>query len=465
MFLIKEKMTGPHRANGSSRMSGWLQPFLVLGLIAYADATFANDDFFATIDLEVSEPSRDSLQTRWSIKQLASYGLADPGSEFARAESGVNKVGTRLQGELDYRFSPAVAARFELEYFHDAVYSLNSDINPSREELNRFRNRVQARDIYLDIDLSPRWNLRAGNQIVAWGQAETLVINDLIAPLNNYTIMQADLKDLRLHTPAIKLTRSDNLLTLDALVTYDAGYNDIAPEGNEFDPFIQLRALPFAVKQDKADNRNEFFFRAKHNFRGGDISLILADANHNELSLTRTDSDTFYFSQERIQSLGLSASYNKGLWVYKGEIALHHNKPVMPAAPVFLDYLQGWENRDQTLAMVGFDYAGFGNATVSAELNYVHTSGNSEFLQLEKNELGATTSLHWSDDNQKLSLNAHFIGLLNANGFVFRANAEYALTDNFKLGSLLVAYEADADDSLFAYRNNDVIQLYVQYYF
>ncbi len=445
------------------------QVTLVVLALGFATPSMADNDFFASIDLAESSgrssATEKTMASRWSIKQLASYGLADPGNSFARTESGLNKMETRLQGELDFRFTTAVAGRVELEYFHDAVYSLNGDIHPSSEELDTFRNRVQARDIYLDLDLSPVWNLRAGNQIVAWGQAETLIINDLVAPLNNYTIMQADLKDLRLHTPAIKLTRSDATLTLDGLVTYDAGYNDLAPEGNEFDPFIQLRNLPFTIKKHKADRRSEYFFRVKHSFKGGDISLILADANHNELSLANTSADTFYFTQERIQALGLSGTYNKGLWVYKAEMAFHHNKPLMPETGAFMDYLQGWEKRDQALAMVGFDYAGFGDATFTLELNAVHTSGNTRPLAVDTNEVGATTSVHWSDENQKFNVNLHLISLLDGNGVIFRANTEYSLTDNLKLGSLLVTYDAGREDSLFVYRNNDAIQFYAQYFF
>lgn len=438
---------------------------LVLAASVQAGNSCAADDFFTDIDVAVEAPERESIQSKWSIKQLGSYGSGAPGERFARSESGLNKIETSVHAEFDAKFSPSVTARFELELVHDAVYALNSDINASTDELDTFKNRYETRDIYLDMNLTKEWNLRAGNQIIAWGQAETLVISDLIAPHNNYTFMQADLNDIRLHVPALKLTRSDNNFTLDTVITYAAGFNYLAPEGNEFDPFIQLRELPLALQQHKASRRSEYFVRLKHNFQGGDISLIAADANNNELSLAHTTAEAMHFTQESFQALGLSGSYSAGLWIYKTEMGVHWNKPIAPAASEFMNYLQGWQKRNQTLAMAGFDYVGFGDATVSFELNYVHTQGETHTLALDKNELGATTSLNWSDENQTLSLNAHVISLLNTNGTIFRANVEYALTDSLKLGALLVTYSAPENASLFLYRNNDVVQIYCQYHF
>lgn len=438
---------------------------LILVAIVHADNTCAADDFFTVIDVAVDKPDESRIHSKWSIKQLGSYGLSAPGDHFARTEPGLNKMENILHAEFDARFSSSITGRLELELFHDAVYALNSDISASEDELETFRNRYEARDMYLDMDLSSAWNLRAGNQIIAWGQAETLAISDLIAPNNNYTIMQADLKDIRLHVPALKLTRSDRNFTLDTVITYDAGFNYLAPKGNEFDPFIQLRDFPFNLHQHNASRRSEYFLRLKRNFQGGDISLIAADANNNELSLERTTTDTIYFTQERFQALGLSGSYNAGLWIYKAELGIHWDKAVMPNASEFMNYPQGWEKRDHSLVMAGFDYVGFGDSTVSLEINYVHTQGKTESLAVERDEVGATASVQWSDENQKLTLNAHVISLLNNNGTIFRTNAEYALTDSFKVGALLVNYDAQKNDSLFPYRNNDAVQFYWQYHF
>lgn len=431
----------------------------------WINSTHASDDFFSDIDIAVESPNQSEWRSLVSIKQLASYGTASPGDYFARSEIGLNKMETSFHGELEGRLSSSVTGRIELDYFHDFVYSLNDDIHPGKEEINLFENRLELRDFYLDVDLSARWNMRIGNQVIAWGQSETLAINDLISPLNQYTLMQAELKKLRLQVPAIKISHSNESFTLDTIVSYNAGYNDIAPEGNEFDPFIQLRSLPFDIETHKASTRSEFFVRLKHNFVGGDLSVMAADANHNELSLDNTQNNIMYFTQERIQSVGMSGSYNHGLWVYKAELAHHWNKPITPTSESFAVFLQGWALRDQTLAMAGFDYVGFGDATLSFEMNYVHTSGNTDLFAVEKDEFGATSSLTWSDQNQKLTLSAYMISLLNSNGFILRANADYAFTDQFNMGVQIVNYSAQPNDSLFLYRNNDVAQLYFYFHF
>ncbi|HSG93342.1 MAG TPA: DUF1302 family protein, partial [Methylotenera sp.] len=323
---------------------------LLIACCALNDADASSDDFFVDIDVNVDNLDQLPSPNKWFIRQLFSYGLEAPGQRFSRSNAGFNKVETSVKGEFSHTFSERISGRIEAEAFYDAIYRLDTDIQASSLELSEFETRYQLRDAYLDLSLTEQWHLRLGNQIIAWGQSDAVVIADVIAPHNNYTLLQADLRDVRLQVPAAHFTRSDSNLTLDIVLTYDAGFNHLAPLGNEFDPFISLRDLPQQLAQNKADNKTEYFLRLKHNFHGGDISLIIADANNNNLTLQHTTPEQFTFSQDRFSALALTSSLSQGLWVYKAELGVHHNKALMPAATQFNNYLAGWPEHDQLLS-------------------------------------------------------------------------------------------------------------------
>ncbi|MDP5151043.1 DUF1302 family protein [Rheinheimera baltica] len=424
-----------------------------------------SDDFFADIDVNVDNLNQLPSPNKWFVRQLLSYGVEAPGQGFSRSEVGFNKIETSIHGEVSYTFSERISGRIEAEAFYDAIYRLDSDIQPSAQELSEFETRFQLRDAYLDISLTEQWHLRLGHQIIAWGQSDAVVIADVIAPHNNYTLLQADLRDVRLQVPAAHFTRSTSDFTLDMVLTYDAGFNQLAPLGNEFDPFIALRDLPQPLAQYNADNKIEYFVRLKHNFHGGDVSLIMAEANNNTLTLQQAKAEQLSFSQDRFSVLALTSSLSQGLWVYKAELGVHHNKSLMPAATKFNHYLGGWPQHDQLLSMAGFDYVGWRNTTLSLELNLQHTAGDTDALSIDKNEYGAMFSLLWSDTNEKLTVKANAISMLDNNGRIFRLNLEYPLTDAFKVGGLLVHYHFNQSDTLYPYRNNDVVQIYGQYDF
>jgi hypothetical protein len=422
-------------------------------------------DFFTSIDVSMEDKKDNPLQQKWLLKEFISYGTQAPGVEFSRQEEGINRVETSLSGQLQYRISERFSATAEVLVIHDAVYRLRDQIEPSQDEVDTLETRVEARDIYLDVALMDLWHIRAGNQIIAFGQTESLVISDLIAPHNNYTLFQADLKNTRLAVPGLQLSRSDEVLTLDSVITYKAGFNQLAPEGNEFDPFILLRSWPLVIRTQKSTQEYEYLLRLKRSFRGGDLSIVAADVNHNELSLQHTKDNVLLFGQERIQALALSSSINHEFWVFKGEMGTHFNKPQMPKTAYFMNYLQGWPERDQQLAMLGFDYVGLGDVTVSLEINYTHTSDDLEQLDVEKNVYGTMASVYWSDANDKLNINAYGITMPSNSGHIFRINADYKLTDQLKIGGQWVAYSAQKNKSLYPYSNNDAAQLFFIYNF
>lgn len=444
---------------------------LLYGAITLAHA--GDDDFFGDIDTssfnteaKVNEP----LSTTGWFKQVFGYGLADPRNDFARSRAGMNKVESSLQLQTDWQASDKLSYRFSIRLLHDAIYQLDSDLNPSREELSDYENRIEYKDIFVDAQLSDKLYLRFGNQIIAWGEAETLAVTDVVSLKDNRTFGQADLEDTRLQVPAAKLSYYFDGFMLEGVITHNVGSDEQAPAWNEFDPFIGFRQLGMSIATTRVRNDQEYFLRLRQEFSGGEWSLVLADANANELSLSKIDAQTeqtrLIYSQDRFQVLGISGNWTQGLWIFKAELGTHFDVAMAPKNALFFDAVNGWQNKNQLRSVLGFEYVGFGDASVTFELDYIRTSGDVEGLSVDKNQLGFNTRVFWQDENSEWTLQGDWTKIPDNNGDIFRASVDYAFTDAVKLGASVIAYQAhSADRQLYNYRNNDVIKLSLKYAF
>ncbi|MEQ8955806.1 MAG: DUF1302 family protein, partial [Gammaproteobacteria bacterium] len=221
---------------------------LFLHLFCLSGPALAQDDFFNTIDINVAE---EVSAGDWSIlgwvTEKVGYGLEAPPPGFSRQGEGLNKLESSLFGQLDWQVSESTAFRASGKAYHDAVYRVEDSTPFHPDEINEFRSRYEVRDLYLEHQADNGFYIKAGHQLQAWGYGEYLRITDLVNIEDQYTIGQQDLQDLRLQVPALQFSYRFPAVVLDTVVAYRAGRNDIAPAGDEFDPFGALRQAGFQV--------------------------------------------------------------------------------------------------------------------------------------------------------------------------------------------------------------------------
>lgn len=452
-----------------------LGPNLALGITFSILPTplpsFAQDDFFSTV--EVSDDGKQSIDQSFSLigwaVQKVGYGLEAPGPLFSRQQRELNRVETSLFAQLDVPLPDNSAFRISGRALHDEIYRIK-DNDYTYDEVNEFRNRYEIRDFYFEKEFDNGLYFKIGNQILAWGQAEYLRVTDLINIEDQYTFVQQDLEDLRLQIPAALLNFDLGSWSIDAVYTYDADANNLAPELDEFDPFIAFRSNGTFIIEEVPEREQEVFFRASTQLASGELQFVAGEFNDNLPTLVRLEAlgspnPRLYFSQNRMRALGFSANWVEGSWLFYGEAAIHTGKRVRPNLETFFKKVGGWDEKEQLLSVLGAEYNGFENLQLAMELDLIHTRAHTSSMLLAEDQIGAGVRAFWTPLNQRLQILAVWSELVGSTGRVIRVSADYNWSDTIDFGLLWVDYQTESDSPFVPFENNDVIQLQLRYSF
>ena len=443
-----------------------------MGVAGYPAVTQAQDDFFGTIDVDL-DASADGDGRPYSligwITEKVSYGLEDPGPLFSRQEKELNKVETSLFAQLDTSIGSAIHLRISAKVYHDAIYQLRDDIDFSEDERDKFRNRFEVKDFYLEGQTDGGLYLKLGEQILAWGMAEYLRVTDLINTEDQYTFGQQDLEEFRLQVPALLASYSLGGWVLDGVVTYDAGRDDIGPKGDEFDQLIRLRDLEIGMRRHDPDRKAEAFVRASSHYSRGDLQFVAAEFNDNALSVDQilageSVGSLLSLTQNRMRAIGFAANWTQNSWLFFGELGAHFDKAVRPARDAFFTRDGAWDEKDQILSVLGVEYSGFRNLLLSFELDNTHIRGHDEFMFADRDQSGFGARLYWTAINDRLEVLAVWNEPDNSSRFA-RLSVDYHWSDSLEIGMLWVDYHSESDSILYEFRNNDVFQLQLRYNF
>ncbi len=448
-----------------------LATVLLFFLGTHAQPAAAQNDFFNTLDIAIEDnAANESTHTLigWLNADLG-YGLQNPGALFSRQDAEANKAEFSLFAQWDARLAERSNFRFSAKAYHDEIYRLQ-DHNPySRDELSTFRNRFEVKDFYVEHEFDNGIYLKAGNQILAWGMSEYLRVTDLINTENQYTFGQEDLEDLRLQVPAVLASVNAGNWTLDSVITVEAGNNDIAPAGDEFDQFAALRAAGASPVIREPEKQTEFFLRASTQYAHGDLQIVAGEFNDNALTIDRiigtASASQVILQQNRMRALGFAINRVLGSWLLFSELGVHRNKAIRPANNSLFAQLRGWERKNQLLAVFGAEYNGFRNLILSAEVDITRTQDNSRALYGPATQTSFGVRAYWTALNERLQLVAVSNQLAEGNGRIDRLSIDYDWSDNLSLGMLWVNYSAPASSYVNLFSRNDVLNVRVRYNF
>ena len=433
----------------------------------------AQDDFFSTIEVDTSARNRRTDMPfslfGW-VTQKVSHGFESPGPLFSRSDKELNKIETSLFLQLDTDFGAESNFRISAKAYHDEIYRFNDDTRYSDDERNEFRNRFEIKDFYIERQYDNGFYLKIGKQMLAWGLAEYSRVTDLINTEDQYTFGQQDLEDIRLQVPAILASYATAGWVFDSVVTYRAGSNDIAPDGDEFDQFITIRDSGLTLLRKDTKQDTEYFFRASTHFARGDFQLVLGEFNDNaltvdQISAVKSVSPRVTYRQNRMRALGIAANWVGGSWLYFGELGMHLDQAVRPNSDAFFRQLNGWDQKDQLLSVLGIEYSGFRNLLLTFEIDSIHTRDHDAFMQADEDQISFGSRLYWTALNERIQVLAVWKELADNAGRVSRISVDYNWSDSLDLGLMWVDYHSDDNSMFYEFRNNDVFQLQFRYNF
>lgn len=431
---------------------------------------FAQDDFFNTIEVEIEQAQTSDFSVIGWVTQNVTYGLEAPGSLFSRSDRELSGLQSSLYVQADGKLTEKSNFRVSGKVYHDEIYRIKNDVPHSKEERDQLRNRHEVRDFYVDYEADNGLYLKVGNQILAWGLSEYLRVTDQINVEDQFALAQQDLEDLRLQTPAILMSYRLGDWLIDTVVTYDGDRDQIAPARDEFDQFVSFRDSGFTINRQETKNSTEGFFRLSTQLPSGDFQLVAGEFNDNALSVDnmaalRSTSPIINFNQNRMRMVGAAANWVEGPWLFYGEVGLHSDRAVRPTVDAFFRQVDGWDQKDQTLAVVGVEYTGFSNLLLGLEIDNIHTHDHDRFMtgDIDQTSLGAR--FYWTALNERLQVLGVWNKLANNWGAVSRLSVDYNWSDNLDIGFLWVDYHLSRDSFLYQFRNNDIVQLQLRYNF
>jgi hypothetical protein len=307
-------------------------------------------------------------------------------------------------------------------------------------------------------------SIKAGVQILIWGESEGGAITDVISPRDYSEAFFVSLEASRIGQPMILVDQFTSLGDVSAFFIPDPEFNKY-PEDNtayHYDEFGD----PVRYREESSDARNyEFGGRWKKTFGQSDVALMAASLIENdyihrfdgvgadgEMILTK--------KKERFTLAGLTFNYVRGSFLYKGEIGMkfpqHFNN-----ADVQI------EKRDVLDASLGLEYSPGGAYTLGLELVNRHIiDWDSDLVAARENTTSAV--LLWEKNflNETFSVSWMSIYSTPDQGYLHTLRTAYQWTDH-----LCLKFEAfypdisDPENSLWVYRDQKQMALIIQVQF
>jgi len=371
---------------------------------------------------------------------------------------GLSRLRSKLNLELDYDFAPKWRTHLAGYGFYDAAYQLNGRSNYTSDVLNTYESESELGEAWVQGKLSRNIDLKLGRQIVVWGKSDNIRVTDVLNPLDNREPGMVDIEDLRLPLGMAKLDYYIGDWGLSAMAIPEIRFNKNPAFGSDFYPYPT--PMPTEVVPASGGKNAEYAFAANGIFSGWDLSLYWAqiydDTPHNVMLAAAPQ-----LQHSRLTMTGLAANAAVDNWLFKAELA-HFNGLKYSSLP--------GETRKRFDTLLGVEYSGLSETTLSLEIVNRHVSSYTSILQSDGiNQDEWQTALRYQGDFMHARL--HMLVLLSAfgsnlNGGGFsRYSAAYDLADALTITGGVVTYQKGDRLPFNTIYNNDRLFVDLKYSF
>jgi hypothetical protein len=421
---------------------------------------FEDEEVFIETTME-GEPSFWELDG--AIGVSTSYAFAHDSSEPIKKEyRGLAVLRAQLALQLDLNLPRRWRARVAGRGFYDFAYVIKGRGSFTDDALNEQEDELEFQEIWLQGSLLPQLDLKFGRQIVNWGQSETIRILDVLNPLDNREPGLVDIEDLRLPVTMTRLDYFHGPWALTGIAVHEIRFNEDPVYGSEFYPFAI--PLPGQDVPGNGGGNTEYAAALTGVFSGWDISMHWArffdDRPHLELVPSGP-----VLRHSRLEMVSASGNWALGNWLLEGEAAYFDGVEFFTSSGTV-------KEKSRFDVLVGFEYAGFRDATLTLEVANRHIidfeSDLAAGLNLaQRNSL--ETAFRYSSDfmNSRLHLTylAVAFGLTADDGGFMRLSLDYELRDALTLGGGLVLYKGGDLPTFEGIRRNDRLFFTAKYSF
>ena len=455
----------------------------------------ALEDIFAGFDDEVDEnfesrPEKDHdtrgeghIDLTGSLSLGASYNVTDhrssigpnpppaPGTDY----SGIQRLRARADVQADISLPSDWKGRVQAFAFYDFAYLIHGKELYTQDVIEDYELEAEILDLWVQGSLASWLDLKLGRQVVNWGRSDTLRVTDIWNALNNREPGMVDIEELRLPSTMARADAYFGQWQLTALVVPEIRYDYNPPPGSDFFPALDFEGLPdppagappkAVLAQSLLSNSGqaneieqwgatpEFGGALTGTFSGWDISLYAARIYQNQTSsvigLPNPSLASAYridTRPDRITMLGAGLNYTRGSWLLKTELAFLDDLDYSFLIPNPGFSLPADETpfliSSQQLArfdwMLGLEYYGFGDTTVSLDFAHRHVIDYDPWLAFFPNyvyENSFEAALRIGSDFLNGRIRTGILGVVLANekgfqGGILRLWGDYELMEAF----------------------------------
>lgn len=428
-------------------------------------------------DIVVEEPKDYSFGG--FLKQDISYAFAVPDKDlpFTRDRAEINKFRTTANLEFNWTISPKWKLKISGNSFYDAYYTQQGRDEFPDETLDAYERESEFRDTFVEGNVDGGLWLKVGRQIIAWGESEGTQIVDMANPRDNRELGLVDIEDARIPVFATKISYLVDNWELNLVGIHEFRANKTGTEGSDYDPYVSFRKnakIDDAEDPKDEDARMELLARVFRSFNGGDFSLIAADTLEDDSYLDFDPQFGGYIPRyKRIRTYGVAGNFVKGSWLFKMEAASKKDSALARTPEDLQAQLRAnvkepksWSEKDLTQLMLGVDYSGVTDLSVTFEVSATQIEDYEDNLMNDEIRAAPSLTLRYDTWNDTLHPSFLWVRLPNDNGDLIRASADYDLMDALQLSGGFALYDAAReDDLLYAYKENDRLFASIKYSF
>jgi len=424
-----------------------------------------------TEELESESLSDFTLNGNIAFKASVGYHKHEvDGSDY----SGVNQAQAALYLQLDGKLSDDWKLRISGDTFYDAIYDLRSYEEYRQEVLDDYRTQLRLDDTYIQGRLTPELDLKAGRQVVVWGKSDNIRITDVINPLDNRLPGMTDIEDLRLSVGMAKFDYYAGQWNLSLMIIPENRIMMEATPRGEFFPVDTVFTVPGGIVDPFPElitpstswENMQYAFAANGVFRGWDLSFYAADVLDQKWHFIENPSVTAPVLSDRtvskVKMLGSAVNISEGSWLLKAEAA-------------FLDgvkYNNTPDEKQRLDALIGFEYMGIADTTLSLELANRHIFDHEAGMKtqadfVDKDEMQTALRATRSFLNETIDLTAlvSMFGQKWENGGFARVWMEYELMQAVNVNVGVVDYIGGDKPFIESIKDNDRVFADIQYSF
>jgi hypothetical protein len=397
-----------------------------------------------------------------------------------------SKIRSVLNLSLEYKIVDGWKSKIGWNGFYDYAFQYDGQDKYTDETLEDYETESEIRDLYLDGIVTDWLRLKVGRQVIAWGESDGTQIVDLINPRDQREIGQVDIEDARIPVTASKISFLASPWVLDLVAIHEIRPNRNGRVGSDFDPYVSLRSQGLTIADEEVPDstfeHTELLMRLSAYLSGGDVSLVWADVYDDNAYL---DADTQMVGMapvttltpkhKRIKFVGASGNVVSGSFVWKGEVGKTFNKAVMrndlgqeitKFAMGASSSVSSWAEKDLTTMMLGLDYTGITDLTVTVEAVREEINDYEDNLLPDRTSDSLSVRVTYDALNDTLHYNGLLVSLGDNNGSIVRLTMDYDIMDALNVSGGMISYDAvDEGADLWVFREQDRIFTTLKYSF